>query len=345
MERAIGTASRPHGHTATLGETSFAIFLLPHFSMVAFASIIEPLRLANRVSGKSIYNWVLVSSDGAPIQASNGVEFQVHHSIEDIHFTDNIVMCGGIDGQRFEDPAVFAWLRRSAVRGAHLGATCTGSFALARAGVLNGHRCTVHWEHLASLTETFPNLEVTGELFSIDRKRFTCAGGAASADMMLNLIAEVHGQAIAAEVSEQMLHDKIRPGTTRQSSVVQLPVGSDREDLRAAIALMHELIETPVDLETLARRLGTSRRSLERLFRKFMACSPAKYYLGLRLVRARQLLHQTSMPVVEVALCCGFSSATHFSRCYRDRYGMPPKADRFQGLVGVQNEARKALSV
>ena len=308
--------------------THYTLLLLPDFSMIAFAGLIEPMRLANRVSGKSLYSWTLVSVDGQAVMASNGVPVSPGADIASLRSPGNIIVCGGINGDRFVDSGTFAWLRRAAAMGSEIGATCTGSFVLARAGVLAGYRCTVHWEHLASWPEIFPDIEVTGELFTVDRKRATCAGGTASTDMMLDRIASSHGEELATMVSEQMLHHKIRPGSVLQNSLVQLPLGVEREDLRAAISCMLDNLEAPLDLQTLSTRIGKSRRNLERIFRKYLNCSPAKYYLGLRLVRAQQLLHQTQLPVVQVALSCGFISTTHFSKCYREYFGLTPKADK-----------------
>ena len=312
--------------------------LIPQFSMIAFAAAIEPLRLANHVSGKTLYRWMLLSRDGGSELASNGVPVAVDCALGKAPALPVVVVCSGIDGHWYEDRTVFAWLRRRAAQGATLGSVCTASHILARAGLLDGYRCTVHWENLAGFSETFPNLEATGELFTVDRNRFTCAGGTAATDMMLHRIAAVHGDALAAQIGEQMLHDKIRPGAMRQHAAPQPPLAMEREELQAAVRTMLENIETPVDLLTLAHRLGQSRRNVERLFRKYLNCSPARYYLGLRLTRARQLLNQTHLSVLEVALCCGFTSATHFSQRYRDYFGLPPRGDQ----TGHRRRALKA---
>jgi transcriptional regulator GlxA family with amidase domain len=313
--------------TAVAPET-FGFLLIPQFSMIAFAAAIEPLRLANHVSGETLYRWVLLSRDGSSERASNGIPVAADHALAEAPSLPTIIVCSGIDGHWYEDRAVFAWLRRMAARGATLGSVCTASHILARAGLLDGYRCTVHWENLAGFSETFPNLEATGELFTVDRNRFTCAGGIAAADMMLHRIAATHGDELAAKIGEQMLHDKMRPGAMRQHAVPQPPFAVEREELQAAVRMMLENIETPVDLLTLAHRLGQSRRNVERLFRKYLNCSPARYYLGLRLTRARQLLNQTHLSVLEVALCCGFVSATHFSQRYRGYFGVPPRSDQ-----------------
>jgi transcriptional regulator GlxA family with amidase domain len=239
-----------------------------------------------------------------------------------------VIVCSGVDGHWYDDRRVLSWLRRRAAEGVELGSLCTASHILARAGLLNGYRCTIHWENLAGFAETYPEINATGELFNIDRNRFTCAGGTAAMDMMLYRIASTHGEKLAVSIAEQLLHDKIRQGSVRQHVAIQPNPGIDREELAAAVKLMLENIEEPLDLLTLSAQLGQSRRNVERLFRKFMNCSPARYYLGLRLQRARQLLCQTKMSVMEVAISCGFVSATHFSKCYRDYFGVAPRNDQ-----------------
>ena len=322
-----------HVRRSTLASTAaapeaFGFLLIPQFSMIAFAAAIEPLRLANHVSGKPLYRWVLLTRDGGPEKASNGIHIAADHALSDAPSLPTVVLCSGIDGHWYEDRKVFAWLRRTAARGVTLGSVCTASHILARAGLLDGYRCTIHWENLAGFSETFPKLEATAELFTVDRNRFTCAGGIAAADMMLHRIAATHGDDLASQIGEQMLHDRIRPGAMRQHAAPQPPLALERQELHAAVRMMLDNIETPLDLAAIARRLGQSRRNLERLFRKHLNGSPARYYLGLRLTRARQLLDQTRLSVLEVALCCGFVSATHFSQRYRDYFGVPPRSDQ-----------------
>jgi AraC family transcriptional regulator, glycine betaine-responsive activator len=328
--------------STTSAPETFGFLLIPQFSMIAFASAIEPLRLANHVSGKELYRWVLLSEDGGGVSASNGIPITADHALSKAPALATVIVCSGIDGHWYENRTVFAWLRRTAAGGAALGSLCTASHILARAGLLDGYRCTVHWENMASFAESFPNLEPTGELFTVDRNRFTCAGGSAATDMMLHRIAARHGEALAAQVGEQMLHDKIRPGAMRQHAVFHPPVGIERRELQAAVQMMLENIEAPLDLLTLSNRLGQSRRNVERLFRQYMNCSPARYYLGLRLIKARQLLNQTRMPVMQVALCCGFGSATHFSKRYRAYFGVPPRTDQVSQRMSVFAQQRKA---
>ncbi|MFD1625404.1 GlxA family transcriptional regulator [Azospirillum griseum] len=307
---------------------TIGFLLVPDFSMIAFTASVEPLRLANHISGRTLYRWVLLSRDGGAERASNGVGVLCDHGLDDAPLLPTLVVCSGIGGHRYDDRAVLSWLRRAATRGTQLGAVCTGSHILARAGLLDGYRCTIHWENLAGIAETFPEIEATGELFTIDRNRFTCAGGTSATDMMLHRIAAAHGETLAIDIAEQMLHDRIRPGHAHQHDAIQPNPVMECKELNDVIRLMQDNLEEPLDLATLSAMLGQSRRNVERLFRKYLDCSPARHYLGLRLKRARQLLSQTSLPVIEVAVCCGFVSATHFSKCYRDHFGVPPRSDR-----------------
>ena len=212
-----------------------------------------------------------------------------------------------------------------------LGAICTGAYLLARADVLGGYRCTIHWENLASLREEYPDITVTSELFEIDRDRYTCSGGIAPLDMMLNLIEAEHGSTLAVAISEEFICERIRGKNDRQRIPLTHRLGTSQPKLVDAISLMEANLEEPMSLDELSRHVGLSRRQLERLFQKHVHCVPTRYYLELRLARARQLLLQTSRPIVDIAFACGFVSAPHFSKCYRDRYGVPPRDERRRG--------------
>jgi transcriptional regulator GlxA family with amidase domain len=305
-----------------------AFLLVPNFSMIAFTSAVEPLRLANRASGKRLYDWHLFSADGKPVSASNGIVLTPEGRVEQAAGFGTVVLCSGIDGHLYEDRAVFAALRRFDRQGADIGALCTGSHILARAGLLEGHRCTIHWENLAGFTELFPDIEATSELFEIDRNRFTCAGGTAALDMMLNLIARQHGHELAAAVSEQFMHERIRNEHDQQRMALPARLGVRHPKLMSVIKLMEGNLEEPLSRAALARAAALSNRQLERLFRKYLNRSPARYYVELRLNRARLLLLQTNMPIIDVALASGFVSASHFSKCYRDFFGKTPRRER-----------------
>ena len=336
------------GTTQTLG-----LVLVPDFSMIAFTSLIEPLRLANRVSHQQLYDWKIYSVDGAPVNlilksgsggapvtASNGIRLEADGSIADIGPMPNVVVCGGLDIQRQDHSLLIAKLRRLAFYGVSIGSVCTGSYVLAKAGLLDGYRCTIHWENHESLREEFPSLEVTDELYEIDRNRFTCAGGTAAIDMMLSMINARCGQDIAAAVTDELIHHRMRNANERQRMELRARLGVANQRVLAVVATMEQNIEEPLSCSELADRVGFSARQLERLFQKYIGQAPTRYYLGLRLARARHLLLQTSMPILSVALACGFVSASHFSKCYSEHFGRTPSEERF----GPRHKGTKKLS-
>ena len=306
----------------------FGFLLVPNYSMIAFSSAIEPLRMANRLSNKNLYQWVTISCDGRPVTASNGLQLQPDCAIADIGPLSAVFVCSGVDVHLAYDQTLLFWLRKLAHRKLTIGALCTGSYILAKAHLLDGYRCTIHWENIASIREEFPNIVVSPDLFELDRDRYTCAGGIASLDMMLHLISQQQDATLAADISEQFLCERIRDHHDRQRIPLRAHIGTSQPKLLQAVSLMESNLEEPMSLDELAQHVGISRRQLERSFQKYLQCVPTRYYLELRLAHARRLLLQTSMSIVDVALACGFVSAPHFSKCYRDFFGVPPRDER-----------------
>jgi transcriptional regulator GlxA family with amidase domain len=311
----------------------FAFVLVPNFSMIAFASALEPLRIANRMADRELYSWQIVSKAGGPVRASNACLVMTDQSLADVAIgpgrnSSIVILCSGLGAERIHDRELFAWLRRADRAGTSIGAVCTGAHLLARAGLLEGHRCTIHWENLPGFVEEFPEIEVTADLFAVDRNRLTCSGGTAALDLMLHLIAARHGQELVTKISEQCIMDRVRQAHDHQRMPYRVRLGIHHPKLIHAIEMMEANVEEPLDQEMLARYVGLSRRQLERLFRKHLGRTPAQYYLELRLERARHLLYQTTMPIMNVAFATGFVSASHFSTCYRQLYGKTPRAER-----------------
>lgn len=302
--------------------------LMPQFSMIAYSSAIEALRHANYVSERAIYEFETFSADGAPVVASNGMALQVRRAVKDIDKLDIVFVCSGLDVQKNSDREVIKHLRRLATHGSHVGAVCTGSYILAQAGLLDGFRCTIHWENLSSFAEEFPEIEVIAELYEVDRTRYTCAGGTAALDLMLHLITIHAGHNVAAAAADQLIHHRIREGSEGQRMALRARLGVSHPKLLSVISSMEENLEYPVNCSELAQTVGLSTRQLERLFRKYLDQAPTRYYLKLRLDRARYLLLQTSMPILDVALVCGFVSASHFSKCYREYFKRTPSEER-----------------
>lgn len=306
----------------------FTFLVVPNFTLMAYTSALEPLRMANKLAGQDLYVWHTASFDGGPTISSSGVGIPSDYGTRDPLPSGALLVCGGVDIQRVNTPETQAWLKKAAKQHSPIGALCTGSFLLAEAKLLDGYRCTIHWENIATLRETHPNLVVSQELFEIDRDRYTCAGGVAAMDMMLHLIRREHGTQLSAAISEQLICDRVRDKNDRQRIPLRHRLGTGQPKLLEAVSLMEANIEEPMALDELSRHIGLSRRQLERLFKTYLDCVPTRYYLQLRLERARQLLLQTNMPVVDIALACGFISAPHFSKCYRLIFGAPPREDR-----------------
>ncbi len=307
-----------------------AFLLVPNFSMIAFTSALEPLRMANQLTGETHYEWVTVGSTRDPVRGSNGLYLTPEVSITetaDMAF-DAVIVCGGNNIHKFHDEPTLNWLRQLGKKEKVLGALCTGSYLLAKADLLDGFRCTIHWENIASTREEYPHLVISPELFEIDRNRYTCAGGIAPMDMMLCEIRARHGSELATAISEQFMCERIRDQNDRQRVPLTQRIGTSQPKLAEAVSLMEANIEEPMTLDELSHHVGLSRRQLERLFQRYLNCVPTRYYLELRLERARQLLLQTSMPIVDIALACGFISAPHFSKCYRDTFSLPPRDER-----------------
>jgi len=305
-----------------------AFLLVPNFSMIAFTSAVEPLRMANQLIGNEVYQWYTLSADGAEVRCSNGLKVEADFGLTLSEKFDAVFVCGGNHIHRVIDDASINWLRSIAKKNVTLGALCTGSYMLAKADLLDGYRCTIHWENIASAREEYPHLVISPELFEMDRDRYTCAGGIAPLDMMLCEIRRKHGSQLATSISEQFMCERIRDQHDRQRVPLTQRIGTSQPKLAEAVSLMEANIEEPMTLDELSHHVGLSRRQLERLFQRYLSCVPTRYYLELRLERARQLLLQTSMPIVDIALACGFISAPHFSKCYRDTFSLPPRDER-----------------
>jgi transcriptional regulator GlxA family with amidase domain len=309
-------------------KSRYAFLTLPNYSLIAVANALEALRMANRVAGRDIYEFCLATLDGRTATASSGLGLGPTVALDKAGKPEVLFVCGGIGVREAVTTPLLAALRRHAERRVGLGALCTGGYALARAGLLDHYRATIHWENLAALREEFPRVLLNDQVFSIDRDRYTASGGTAPLDLMLNLIRLKHGPRISQQVSEQFVLERVRDAEDRQVVPLRARVGTAHRGMIEVARLMEEHIEKPLSLEDIARSTGLSRRQIERLFRRHLDCVPKRYYLEMRLRRARELLLQTAMPIMDVTTSCGFKSPPHFSRCYRALFGHPPSAER-----------------
>ncbi|GGK67967.1 GlxA family transcriptional regulator [Amphritea balenae] len=312
----------------TPAPTRIGFLLVEKFSMIAVSSAIEPLRMANRLADQALYEWPVITMDGEPVYASNDLTIPPGYSINNMPPVDILFVCSGVDVSGVFSKEMEKFLCKQDRQKVKLGGLCTGTYLLARSGLMDGYKCTVHWENMASMREQFPKIQLSDELYEIDRNRYTCAGGNAPMDMMLNLITETNSGKLSANISEQFMCDRIRGRHDRQRMPLQLHLGSGQPKLIEAVTLMEANIEEPMSVDELSQLVGVSRRQLERLFQKHLSCVPTRYYMNLRLNCARRLLLQTDKSVVDVSLACGFVSAPHFSKCYRDYFGLPPRDER-----------------
>lgn len=306
----------------------FVFLLLDRFTMVNFAGAIEPLRLVNHVVGAPLYSWALAGEGGVEKTCSNGATFRLDMGLDEVERDDTVLVCGGIDIQHTTTRAVISWLRRESRRGVVIGGLCTGSYALAKAGLLDGRRATIHWENQDGFIEEFPEVKLTKSVFVMDGNRWSTAGGISSIDLMLKIIAADHGEDMANTVADLMIYSTIRTDQDTQRLSIPTRIGVRHPKLSQVIQMMEGNLEDPMTPADLADEVGMSTRQLERLFRRYLNRSPKRYYMELRLLKARNLLMQTDMSVINVALACGFASPSHFSKCYRAHYNTTPYRER-----------------
>lgn len=307
-----------------------SLLLLPNFTLLSLGALLDPMRMANQLAGRELYDWRLVSEDGMPVSASDGVQMAVDASMAQGPACDLLIVVGGWDITGSITQGHLGYLRRLDSQGVRLGGVCTGTYALAEAGLMDGHQCSIHWETMAALHERHPLARCTNQLFTITEKRVTSSGGTAPMDMMLNLIAWDHGISLSNAISQMFVLDRIRAESDYQKVPLKLATGVAPQKLIEATNLMEANIEEPISLQEMADLLGISRRQLERLFKSNLNASPCRYYMRVRLHRARQLLRQTTLSIIEVALMCGFVSTPHFSKCYRSLLGISPRQERMQ---------------
>ncbi len=316
----------------------FVFLLLERFTLLSFAGAVEPLRIANRVSGKPLYSWVLAgeAGPGGYVTCSNGAGFRLDIGLDEIERDDTLLVCGGIDVQRATTRGVLNWLRRESRRGVTVGGLCTGAYTVAKAGLLDGKKATIHWENQDGFIEEFEHVRLTKSVFVMDGNRWSTAGGTSSLDLMLKVIAADHGEDLANTVADQLIYSTIRTDQDTQRLSIPTRIGVRHPKLSQVIQMMEGNIEDPMSPSDLAEEVGMSTRQLERLFRRYLNRSPKRYYMELRLQKARNLLMQTDMSVINVALACGFASPSHFSKCYRSHYNTTPYRERgTQGLPGA----------
>jgi len=306
----------------------FVFVLMENFTLLSFSSALDALRIANRMSGKTLYEWTFIGENEGVVSCSAGTQFKLDNPLIELHRDDTVLLCGGTSIQEVTTKKLIGWLRREARRGLTIGGLCTAAYPMAKAGLLDGKKATIHWENQDSFAEEFLEVELTKTVFVCDGNRYTTAGGTSSIDLLLKIIADEHGEELANAVADQMIYSSIRTDQDTQRLSVPTRIGVRHPKLSKVIQMMEINIEEPISPSILAKDVGMSTRQLERLFRRYLDRSPKRYYMELRLQKARNLLMQTDMSVINVALACGFASPSHFSKCYRAHYDTTPYRER-----------------
>ena len=336
-----GIPEEDQGRTGPEPPVRIWVVVTPDFNIAATMGFIDPFRAANYLEGRPLVRWRLLSQSGGPARASNGAVLETEPlpaAAEPV--PDFLILSSSWDPEAYVTPALSATLRSMARKGVTLGALDTGAFILGHAGLLDGYRATVHYEHIDAFAELFPKAEVQETLWVFDGPRITCCGGAASGEFALHLLQALQGRALANAAARYLFAPGLRDRNAPQNPQEAEPLGVTVPDpLRRAIKLMEENLETPLTMAELGRRLRLSHRQVNRLFARYVGKAPSLYYREIRLDRARGLVTQTNLTMTEIAFACGFSSQAQLSRAYRERFGLPPSRDRIEGRIPFEFRA------
>ncbi len=314
------------------------MLLLDGFNAMAMQAFLDPFRASNYLRSRNLYSWSFLGHDSASVTASNGLtvsKLSAFPSEKDAF--DLLVVNASWGAERFRKPELLKGLRSAAHKGLAICGVDTGGFLLAYAGLLTGRRAAVHYEHIAAFRELFPDTRMDEDLFVIDGEILTCCGGLATADLALEIVRLQQGLELANAAGRYIFHDRLRAGDEKQLPERQEPVGyAAPVKLREAIIIMERNLEHLIGITEIAKAVNLSQRQLGRLFQRHTGVSPVRYYLDVRLDRARGLLTQTELPILEVAIACGFTSNAQFSRAYKTRFGLSPSKDRLEGRIPFQ---------
>lgn len=302
---------------------AFDVLLFDGFSNHCLANTVEPLRAANTLLPKPRYSWRFLTLDGQPVHSSSGLQVTPHGTLRDASGTMLMVM-PSYGFRAYEGWDVTRQLQAAAHRYWSVAGFDTGSWLLARAGVLDGYRATIHWEELSGFAEAFPEVEVLRQRFVIDGDRITCSGAMAAFDLIVHLIEQAHGGMLAIEIAQMFM--------TRDSARAHAPRGRGRLADRAA-TVMQENLENSLSIPEIARRLGATQKTLETRVRAQLGVSPQNLYRRLRLNLARKLVVETGQPVSEIAGRCGYENASAMTRAFRSEFGVAPRELRKGGNV------------
>lgn len=304
------------------------ILVLPETNLILVASVIEPMRAANRIAGRPLYDWTIFSPDGVPIETKSGIPIPVSGIFRPQRETSPLFILSSYNWERSATSQLKMLLSQTARHREMMAGIESGSWLLAETSLLDNFKATTHWEDFEDFTAAYPQVTMVRERFVIDGKRITTGGSLPTLDLMLELIRRAHGYSLALEVSRLFIYEQERT----RGDLLQMPtIGNMRildPRVGAAVKLMEETVEAPLTLARLARRIGVSTRHLQDLFRDTMGVAPHEHYLALRLNAARRKVIETRMEFADIAAISGFNSSSSFSRSYRAHYRESPSETR-----------------
>ncbi|MCR9139306.1 MAG: GlxA family transcriptional regulator [Alphaproteobacteria bacterium] len=315
----------------------YHFLLVPDYTHLAFSCAIEPLRLANLLSGQNLYRWSLMSENGQDQICSTGTTILVDQGFDRLEPGDQLIVVAGANVPRHTTPALVDYVRRQSRHGVRLGAVCSASYVLAKTGLLDGKSCAIHWAYHDILSEEFPAIRLRRSVYVSDEPIVSASGGPAAADLMLHMISEAHGHDLASQIADQMVYNAVRSGVSEQRLSFSARFGMRNHKIVRAFRIMESHVEDRVKTTEIASELGITVRQLQRLFNRFVGKSPARVYSEIRLDKARNLLLQTDMSVTEVSVACGFGSTSNFSKSYREYFGHSPNSEGIQQQIGWSN--------
>ena len=315
---------------------TIGILLIEGYPIIPFSCVVDSLRSANRLSGKELYRWEYFAPDDEPVTASCGITVPTR-ALTAAKNLETLIIVAPNSAQHFEHAGTLKFLQALDRQGVNLGSASSGSFILARAGLLDDSRCTIHWENIPVFKELYPQLEVAFTLYEIDGRRLTCSGGTAALDMTLKLIENQYGRKLVQQISQQFQHDRIRTEIDSQQMADRIDLAMSAPKLIDVINLMENNIEVPLSLPTIAKKCQLSLRQIERLFHKYRDLTPSQYYLSMRLMHAKQLLLNTNSSVIDISIATGFETQSYFTACYRKHFGSSPRNHRSQ--VATERQA------
>lgn len=317
--------------------------LVPQFTMLAFTSAVEPFRVANQLSGKTLFEWAVWSAEGEPVSASNGMTMVVDGALPAEAPPGYVLVCAGVEPERHLSRKLADWIRVQWRRGRTVGSLCTGAYTLARAGILKNRQFTLHWENIPGFRESWPDLEPERRLYCIDNRVITSAGGVAAAELALRLISDHYGPELGQAVMNMCLLSNLRLPNDDQMPSLAARLGTRNEHVVRAVAWLESRIADEFRLDDCAEHVGVTPRQIQRLFRRYLGVTPVQYLNSLRLSHGRMLLSETNMTVMEVAVACGYVSASHFAKSFRRKYGVAPgKYTHFPGHAQTLAKAPRA---